>query len=127
MTNRLASEKSPYLKQHENNPVNWMPWNKGTLKLAKDKNYYSISGIQPSRNHKFIAYGEDLNGRREYSIVVKDINKNKIIEKNQCSSTGGVVWSTDSKGYFYLKKDPKTLITNSLFYHKLNSKKAVSL
>ena len=39
-------------------------------KLAKDKNYYSISGIQPSRNHKFIAYGEDLNGIREYSIVV---------------------------------------------------------
>ena len=37
MVNQLKNEKSPYLKQHENNPVNWMPWNKGTLKLAKDK------------------------------------------------------------------------------------------
>ena len=37
MTNRLASEKSPYLKQHENNPVNWHPWKSETLKLAKDE------------------------------------------------------------------------------------------
>ena len=36
MVNQLKNEKSPYLKQHENNPVNWMPWNKETLKLAKD-------------------------------------------------------------------------------------------
>ena len=37
MTNRLASEKSPYLKQHENNPVDWYPWKSETLKLAKDE------------------------------------------------------------------------------------------
>ena len=37
MVNQLKNEKSPYLKQHENNPVSWMPWNKETLKLAKDK------------------------------------------------------------------------------------------
>ncbi|MDC3145519.1 thioredoxin domain-containing protein [Candidatus Pelagibacter sp.] len=37
MTNRLTSEKSPYLKQHENNPVDWHPWKSETLKLAKDK------------------------------------------------------------------------------------------
>ena len=37
MVNLLKNEKSPYLKQHENNPVNWMPWNKETLKLAKVK------------------------------------------------------------------------------------------
>ncbi len=35
MVNQLKNEKSPYLKQHENNPVDWMPWNKQTLKLAK--------------------------------------------------------------------------------------------
>ena len=37
MTNRLASEKSPYLKQHKNNPVDWYPWKSETLKLAKDE------------------------------------------------------------------------------------------
>lgn len=24
--NRLAKEKSPYLLQHKDNPVNWYPW-----------------------------------------------------------------------------------------------------
>ena len=37
MVNQLKKEKSPYLKQHENNPVDWMPWNKETLKIAKNK------------------------------------------------------------------------------------------
>ena len=35
MTNHLKNEKSPYLKQHENNPVNWLAWNKKTLEKAK--------------------------------------------------------------------------------------------
>ena len=37
MVNQLKNEKSPYLKQHENNPVNWLPWNKETLLKAKNK------------------------------------------------------------------------------------------
>ena len=35
MSNNLKSEKSPYLKQHENNPVNWFPWNNESLNQAK--------------------------------------------------------------------------------------------
>ena len=26
MPNRLAGESSPYLLQHQNNPVDWYPW-----------------------------------------------------------------------------------------------------
>ena len=35
MPNELKNEKSPYLKQHENNPVDWLPWKKNTLDKAK--------------------------------------------------------------------------------------------
>ena len=35
MENLLKNEKSPYLKQHENNPVHWHPWNKKSLDKAK--------------------------------------------------------------------------------------------
>tara|TARA_Y100000590_G_scaffold21433_1_gene24894 strand:- start:2044 stop:3996 length:1953 start_codon:yes stop_codon:yes gene_type:complete len=37
LSNDLKNEKSPYLKQHENNPVEWLPWNKKTLTKAKDQ------------------------------------------------------------------------------------------
>ena len=36
MSNLLKNEKSPYLKQHENNPVHWFPWSKEALKKAKE-------------------------------------------------------------------------------------------
>ena len=36
MSNLLKNEKSPYLKQHENNPVHWHPWNKEALQKAKE-------------------------------------------------------------------------------------------
>ncbi len=36
MSNLLKKENSPYLKQHEDNPVDWHPWGKDALKKAKD-------------------------------------------------------------------------------------------
>ena len=33
--NRLASETSPYLRQHAGNPVDWYPWGAEALELAK--------------------------------------------------------------------------------------------
>jgi uncharacterized protein YyaL (SSP411 family) len=35
MPNRLAGETSPYLLQHSNNPVDWMPWGPDALARAK--------------------------------------------------------------------------------------------
>ncbi len=75
-----------------------------------------FQAIFPSRNHRYIAYGEDITGRREFSIVIKDIKKNQNFEKNQCSSTGNIIWNKNSDGYFYLKKDPITLIPILYFF-----------
>ena len=37
MPNLLKKEKSPYLKQHEDNPVDWYAWSKETLLKAKEE------------------------------------------------------------------------------------------
>ena len=36
-TNKLISEKSPYLQQHAHNPVNWYPWSDEAFTEAKNK------------------------------------------------------------------------------------------
>ncbi|ESS08069.1 MAG: conserved thioredoxin domain protein [uncultured archaeon A07HN63] len=36
--NRLADEGSPYLQQHEDNPVNWQPWDDTALDAASEEN-----------------------------------------------------------------------------------------
>ncbi len=35
MPNRLAGSTSPYLLQHQNNPVDWYPWSAEALDKAK--------------------------------------------------------------------------------------------
>ncbi|MDC3150760.1 S9 family peptidase [SAR86 cluster bacterium] len=90
--------------------------------LSKDKEYFSISGISPSPDHALIAYGEDLSGRREFNLKIKDLSSNKIIDENVFNSSGNIVWDNSSKFIFYTKKDPKTLITNKVFKHKLGDK-----
>ena len=35
--NNLKDEKSPYLIQHSQNPVDWYPWNESALKKARDE------------------------------------------------------------------------------------------
>ena len=37
MPNELANETSPYLLQHADNPVHWLPWNEASLTLARDE------------------------------------------------------------------------------------------
>ena len=37
-TNRLSKEKSPYLLQHQHNPVDWMPWGPEAFGKAKTEN-----------------------------------------------------------------------------------------
>ncbi|HEV3128771.1 MAG TPA: DUF255 domain-containing protein, partial [Solirubrobacteraceae bacterium] len=35
MSNRLARETSPYLLQHQDNPVDWYPWGPEALERAR--------------------------------------------------------------------------------------------
>lgn len=36
--NRLANEKSPYLLQHRDNPVHWLPWGTEAFEIARKEN-----------------------------------------------------------------------------------------
>lgn len=49
--NQLIYETSPYLLQHAYNPVNWYPWNKEALELAKKQNKMLIISIGYSACH----------------------------------------------------------------------------
>ena len=37
MPNALAQETSPYLRQHQDNPVDWLPWGEEALRRASDE------------------------------------------------------------------------------------------
>jgi uncharacterized protein len=49
--NHLASETSPYLKQHADNPVDWYPWGEQALALAKRENKPILLSVGYSACH----------------------------------------------------------------------------
>ncbi|HRQ45872.1 MAG TPA: DUF255 domain-containing protein, partial [Rhodocyclaceae bacterium] len=51
MPNRLASETSPYLLQHADNPVDWWPWCPEALDLARRQDRPILLSIGYSACH----------------------------------------------------------------------------
>src|SRR5579859_5954496 len=51
MPNRLASESSPYLLQHKDNPVDWRPWGEEALAMAREHDRPLLVSIGYSACH----------------------------------------------------------------------------
>ena len=51
MANELAGESSPYLRQHADNPVNWLPWSQRALDMAREQNKPILLSIGYSACH----------------------------------------------------------------------------
>jgi uncharacterized protein len=51
MANALATESSPYLRQHANNPVDWLPWGPGAQELARERDVPLLVSIGYSSCH----------------------------------------------------------------------------
>jgi uncharacterized protein YyaL (SSP411 family) len=51
MPNALTAESSPYLRQHANNPVDWLPWGERALQSARERNVPMLVSIGYSSCH----------------------------------------------------------------------------
>jgi uncharacterized protein YyaL (SSP411 family) len=74
-SNDLINETSPYLLQHAYNPVNWKPWNKRTLDLAKKEDKLIIVSIGYSACHWCHVMEEES---FENDSIAKIMNENFI-------------------------------------------------
>ena len=112
------------IKSNEQHPVYYREKNQdveeilNVNKLAENLDFYQISGISPSPDNKIIAFGEDINGRREFTIKFKSLEENKYINDVLENTSGNITWG-NNEYIFYTYKDPKTLISNKVYRHKL--------
>jgi uncharacterized protein len=51
MANRLSFETSPYLRQHQDNPVDWYPWGTEAFAAAKERNVPILLSVGYSACH----------------------------------------------------------------------------
>src|SRR2546428_3256830 len=52
MPNRLASEQSPYLLQHKDNPVDWFPWGAEAFETSRREDNPTFLSIGDSPGHR---------------------------------------------------------------------------
>jgi len=89
-------------------------------KLAKDYDYYNVSGRKVSPDNKILAYGEDTLSRRKYTIRFKNLETGKMYDDKILNTTGGTVWANDNKTVFYTIKD-ESLRAYKIFKHVLGT------
>ena len=89
--------------------------------LAKEHDYFNLSGISISPNNELAAFGTDTISRRQYYIQIKNLVTGEIYPDKIDNTTGSSVWAADNKTFFYTKKDPVTLRSDKIYKHKLGT------
>jgi oligopeptidase B len=73
--------------------------------LAADHDYFKFGGARHSPDHALQAWSADIAGSEYFSIRVRDwadgSDRADLVEETD----GGVVWTLDSKAFFYVKLD----------------------
>ena len=100
MKNLLKKEKSPYLKQHENNPVHWYAWGKKALDKAKElKKPIFLSVGYASCHWCHVMAHESFEDIKTASVLNEkfiDYPKNKVLYKGSKK-----LYKYNGKGFTY--------------------------
>jgi oligopeptidase B len=73
--------------------------------LAADHEYFNFGGARHSPDHKLEAWSADIKGSEYFSIRVRNWADGSDLTDLVEETDGSVVWSADSKAFFYVKLD----------------------
>ncbi|TXJ10844.1 MAG: S9 family peptidase [Afipia sp.] len=73
--------------------------------LAKQTEYFKFGEARHSPDHKLEAWSADVRGSEYFTIRIRDWDTGK--DSSDCveETDGGIVWTADSKSFFYVKLD----------------------
>ncbi|WP_318476070.1 S9 family peptidase [Photobacterium leiognathi] len=92
--------------------------------LAKNHEYYNVSSLSVSQDENLLAYGEDTVSRRIYTIKVKNLATGEYLADEITGTSGSIAWQNDNKAFYYIKKDPQTLLGYQVYRHQLGTNQA---
>jgi oligopeptidase B len=92
-------------------------------KLAKGRAYFQLGSTDHSPDHRLLAWSADEAGSEFNRIRVRDLASGKDLPDVIQDTTGGVVWSADSRGFFYvgLNADHRP---ERVFFHTIGTKQS---
>jgi len=89
--------------------------------MAKGHEYFRIGATAISPDGKLLAYTEDVVGRRQYTLKIKNLSAGTILADAVINVEPEVVWAADNKTLLYIEKDPVTLLSVRVHKHKLGT------
>ena len=89
--------------------------------LAKGHKYFQLGGLSVSSNNQFVAFAVDTIGRRIYKVQIKNLITGEIFADTIENTSGDSTWANDNQTLFYTRQDEKTLRSDKVFKHKLNT------
>ena len=112
MTNRLASEKSPYLLQHKDNPVNWYPWSEEAFEAARREDKPIFLSIGYSTCHWCHVMAHESFEDSEIAKVLEDFICIKVDREERPDLEVKVFYVKGFRQAVFL-----SLYRSKLFYH----------
>ena len=89
--------------------------------LAQGHEFFSIGGWAVSSGQDFLAYAVDTQGRRIYTVYLKNLTTSKILPDVLPNITENLTWANDNKTIFYGKQDETTLRQYQIYRHVLGT------
>jgi len=88
---------------------------------AEGHSFYQLGRRAVSPNQVLVAFLEDVAGRRQYTLRVRDIATGQDRPEQIGGLSSGVAWANDNKTLFYVENDPTTLLSTRVKRHVLGS------
>ncbi|HEX8061659.1 MAG TPA: S9 family peptidase [Allosphingosinicella sp.] len=89
--------------------------------MGNGKGYFNIGGYEASPDNRLLAYAEDIVGRRQYVLRIKNIASSEALADEVPNAEPDFVWADDNRTLFYVEKDPVTLLSKRVKAHVLGT------
>ena len=95
-------------------------WN-GQKEFEKHKSkFFSVGDLSVSYNDLLLGYSLDLKGSEYYTIYIRQISDQKIIEEEIKDTSGDIDWALDDSCFYYSKLDDKHRC-KTIYRHRLGT------
>ncbi|THD53296.1 S9 family peptidase [Enterobacteriaceae bacterium ML5] len=112
-----GKDYAQYLRQPVSGNAVWQTLVDASQRAAGQR-YYQFGGLEISTDNQQMAVAEDTQGRRQYSISLRNLNtgvwQNDVLQ----NTSGNMQWSADGQYLFYIRNHPQTLMPYQVFRHK---------
>lgn len=88
--------------------------------LAKGKSYTGVDFWEVSPDGRYLAYGADFTGYREYTVHVKDLSTGRLLD-DRLERVDSLAWAADSATLFYAQQNAAKR-PDRVFRHALGAK-----